>query len=46
MHDVVAVADVHDLLALDRAEHLLDRERVGDRLARVVEVGESVDHRH
>ena len=43
--DVVAVSDVHHLLPLDGAvrHDLLDRERVGDDLARVVVVRQPVD---
>ena len=45
-HALVAVSDVDDLLALDGTEDLLDGERVGDDLARVVVVGQSIDHGH
>ncbi len=43
MADVVAVAEVGDPHALERAETLPDRHRVGQRLQRVGGVGEAVD---
>ena len=46
MRALVAVSDVNDLLTLDGAKDLLDGERIGDDLARMVVVGQAVDHRH
>ena len=43
--DVVAVADVREPATLERAEVLAQREQVGERLARVRDVGEQVDDR-
>ena len=43
--DVVAVAEVGEAEARERAEVLLQGQQVGERLARVVAVGERVDHR-
>ncbi len=45
MRDVVAVADVDELDAGEPADVLADGQRVGHALARVVRVGEPVDHR-
>ena len=45
MRDVVAVADVHELDALELAAVLADRQRVGHALAGVMRVREAVDHR-
>ena len=42
---VRAVADPRDADAVERAEALADRHRVGERLARVLELGQRVDHR-
>ena len=44
--DVVAVADVGDAKALERAEALAQGLQVGERLAGVVQRGERVDDRH
>ena len=44
--DVVAVADVGELQALEAAEALLQRQQVGQRLAGVMGRGERVYHRH
>mmetsp|Transcript_44133 Transcript_44133/g.115982 ORF Transcript_44133/g.115982 Transcript_44133/m.115982 type:complete len:204 (+) Transcript_44133:294-905(+) len=44
--DIITIADVDHLLALDRPKHLLDRQSVGNDLARVVEVCEPIDDRH
>src|SRR5205823_3091855 len=41
---VIAVADPGDALPLPAAEVLLDREQVGEDLAGMGEVGQSVDH--
>ena len=46
MADVVAVAEVGELDAVEPSELLADRHRVGERLERVGEVGEAVDHRN
>ena len=46
VRDVVAVAHVGDLEALEAAEALAKGQQVGQRLARVVVVGERVDHGH
>ena len=43
--DVVSVAEVRDADALERAEALPDRHRVGERLERMGRVGEPVDDR-
>ena len=43
---VVAVADVGDAQALERSVGLSQREQVGERLARVMVLGQHVDHRH
>ena len=43
--DVVAVAEVGEADAVEAAEPLADRHRVGERLQRVGEVGEPVDDR-
>ena len=45
MADVVAVAEVGDAHALEAAEPLADRHRVGERLQRMREIGEPVDDR-
>ena len=42
---VVAVAQVRERAALEPAEPLADREQVGERLARMLEVGQGVDDR-
>ena len=42
---VRAVADPRDADAVERAEPLADRQRVGERLARMLVRGERVDHR-
>ena len=46
VRDVVAVADVGHGDVLELAEVLLQREQVGERLARMVVIGQRVDHRH
>ena len=43
---VVAVAQEGDTRLVHAAAHFLDREQIGERLARMVEVGERVHHRH
>ena len=45
VEDVVAVADEREDDALEPAEPLLDREEVGQRLARMLAQREAVDHR-
>src|SRR5229473_1559186 len=44
--NVVAVADISQLESLQRAEFFLQREIVGERLARMKPVGKRVDHRN
>ena len=46
MGHVVAVPHEREDPTLGRPEAFLDREQVGERLARVLEVGQRVDHRH
>src|ERR1019366_2733982 len=43
---VVAVADPRDLLALVGAEVLPHRDNIGEDLARMLKIGEAVDHRN
>mmetsp|Transcript_10935 Transcript_10935/g.45936 ORF Transcript_10935/g.45936 Transcript_10935/m.45936 type:complete len:231 (+) Transcript_10935:1291-1983(+) len=46
VHDVVPVAHVDDFFVFHLPERLLDGQRVRHDLARVVEVGQTVHHRH
>ena len=43
--DVVAVADERNARALEAPQELLDRQQIGERLERVIDPGEHVEHR-